>query len=795
MLIDVEALPLRKKLMLSSLMVTGLAILIGLAVSIIEDVRQAESSAKKELVMISEVIATNSTSALLFNDAQAAKKTLSVLSENELIIEATIQNHDKQLFAQYRRKEGQTTAFFDALQHQTDIVNNGQILGVLVVNANLKPLWNTLFLQWLIKFAALTLLFAISYLILRKAIRNVLEPIQRLLAAVHDIKFSRDYELRVEQTSTDELGQLTMEFNSMLAIIEKREQQLQQSNEALAQVQEPIVIRDADLKCQYINPAFTKLFGYTQPDLINKNFLLTTEQSASNDEQEISAYHIARDKGVFRGETYRKTKSGKILPVQRYISPVKDKQGEVKGYVTVLSDISEKKHAENLIWRQANFDSLTGLPNRLMFNHRLKQEIAKMNRANRPLALMFLDLDHFKEINDTLGHDIGDELLKEAAKRIMSCVRETDEVGFSENIARLGGDEFTIMLTEVIDQESTEMIAQRVLNKLSQPFQLNNELVHISASIGIVIAQPHEQLDTETLVKYADIAMYDAKQKGRNCYSHFSQTMLIAAQKRRRLINDIYQALQHQEFQLVYQPIIDLETNAVIKAEALIRWYHPTEGLVNPVDFISVAEDAGIIVEIGDWVFREAVKQSNIWREKIHPDFQVSVNKSPVQINIAEGDRLNWLSYMAENNLPAKSVAIEITEGLFLNNNAVVSDKLLAYRDAGVEISLDDFGTGYSSLSYLQKFDIDYIKIDQSFVQNLTTSRDNLVLCEAMIVMAHKLGIKVIAEGIETTEQLEILQDAGCDYGQGYVFSKPLSTKAFELKYTENAEQLDLLSA
>lgn len=795
MLIDVEALPLRKKLMLSSLMVTGLAILIGLAVSIIEDVRQAESSAKKELVMISEVIATNSTSALLFNDAQAAKKTLSVLSENELIIEATIQNHDKQLFAQYRRKEGQTTAFFDALQHQTDIVNNGQILGVLVINANLKPLWNTLFLQWLIKFAALTLLFAISYLILRKAIRNVLEPIQRLLAAVHDIKFSRDYALRVEQTSTDELGQLTMEFNSMLAIIEKREQQLQQSNEALAQVQEPIVIRDADLKCQYINPAFTKLFGYTQPDLINKNFLLTTEQSASNDEQEISAYHIARDKGVFRGETYRKTKSGKILPVQRYISPVKDKQGEVKGYVTVLSDISEKKHAENLIWRQANFDSLTGLPNRLMFNHRLKQEIAKMNRANRPLALMFLDLDHFKEINDTLGHDMGDELLKEAAKRIMSCVRETDEVGFSENIARLGGDEFTIMLTEVIDQESTEMIAQRVLNKLSQPFQLNNELVHISASIGIVIAQPHEQLDTETLVKYADIAMYDAKQKGRNCYSHFSQTMLIAAQKRRRLINDIYQALQHQEFQLVYQPIIDLETNAVIKAEALIRWYHPTEGLVNPVDFISVAEDAGIIVEIGDWVFREAVKQSNIWREKIHPDFQVSVNKSPVQINIAEGDRLNWLSYMAENNLPAKSVAIEITEGLFLNNNAVVSDKLLAYRDAGVEISLDDFGTGYSSLSYLQKFDIDYIKIDQSFVQNLTTSRDNLVLCEAMIVMAHKLGIKVIAEGIETSEQLEVLQDAGCDFGQGYVFSKPLSTKAFELKYTENAEQLDLLSA
>ena len=792
---EIEAFPLRKKLMFSSLLVTGLVIFVGMAISIIEDVRKLEQSVEKEISMTSDMLASNTASAILFDDTTAAHNTLTSLRANPLIVKAQIKTPDDAVFAEYKKAELADTALQHTEMHQTAIMNNGQNLGQLSIYIDIKPLWDKLILQWFVKLLAWGVLFAISNFILRNITRLVLEPINRLLTAIRDINDSRNYALRVEHSSADELGELTQEFNNMLAKIEQRDQQLQQSNEALAQVQEPVIIRDVDLRCQYINRAFTKLFGYTMDDLRNKSFLLEADGVDDARQKDLKAYSIARSEGVYRGEAYRKTKSGSVIPVQRYISPVKDSHDEIKGYVTVLSDISEKKHAEDIIWRQANFDTLTGLPNRLMFNHRLKQEMAKMNRSNRPLALMFLDLDHFKEINDTLGHDMGDELLKEAARRIMSCVRDTDEVGFSENIARLGGDEFTIMLTNVEDEDSTDIIAQRVLNKLSQPFQLNKELVHISASIGIVIGQPHEQLDTETLIKYADIAMYDAKQKGRNCYSHFSQTMLIAAQKRRRLINDIHKALLNHEFQLVYQPIIDLETQAVIKAEALIRWYHPTEGLVNPSDFISVAEDAGIIIEIGDWVFKEALRQSNVWRDRLHPDFQVSINKSPVQINMTDGDRLNWLGYMADNDLPAKSIAIEITEGLFLNNNAVVSDKLLAYRDAGVEISLDDFGTGYSSLSYLQKFDIDYIKIDKSFVQNLSHSRDNLVLCEAMIVMAHKLGIKVIAEGIETQEQLEILQDAGCDYGQGYILSKPLSPKAFELKYGDNAEQMDLLSA
>lgn len=803
MLTGLENKSVRKKLIFTSMLVTGLAIFIGLIISIVEDVRYTRQNTQEQLTILADMVAVNSASALIFNDKKVATETLHLLHVNKLILSASILDQDGKPFADYKNDGIKQTAWvtkYASLVHltiQRPIKIEEQQLGTLLVVADLTDIWNALFTQWFVKFVVLCAIFLISYLAIRSTSAYVVGPIQRLADAIQEIINSGDYSLRVEKTTTDELGELTEEFNLMLSQIEDRDNQLQQSNEALAQVQEPIMLRDADLRCQYVNPAFIATFGYTLEELKGKTFSLNVDRIEGSQLSQEEIYNIAKNEGVYRGETLRQTKSGDVLPVQRHISPVRDKVGKVKGYVTVLTDISEKKRAEEIIWRQANFDTLTGLPNRFMFMHRLKQDMSKINRLKLPLALMFLDLDHFKEINDTLGHDMGDQLLKEAAARILSCLRGTDTVGYMdsmENVARLGGDEFTIILSELKEPNNAEIVAKRVLDKLSQPFQLDDEVVYISASIGIVETYPNESIDAETLIKYADIAMYESKQHGRNRYSMFSQSMLHEAQKRRHLINDIYNALKNNEFQVVYQPIVDIQTNEVVKAEALIRWHHPIEGLVNPNDFISVAEDAGLIVEIGDWVFKQAAQQVAIWRKTIHKDFQISVNKSPVQLNAMDDTGLNWFDYLAELGLPGKSIVVEITEGVFLNKSALVTDKLLAFRDAGIEVSLDDFGTGYSSLSYLLKFDIDYIKIDQSFVQNLTINSEDMVLCEAMIMMAHKLGIKVVAEGVETQEQLDILTAGGCDYGQGFLLARPLSTKAFE-RMCQNRQTEDLFIA
>ncbi len=443
-------------------------------------------------------------------------------------------------------------------------------------------------------------------------------------------------------------------------------------------------------------------------------------------------------------------------------------------FIGVARDITEKKKSEELIWQQANFDSLTGLANRHMFQYRLEQEIKKAHRAGLPLALMVLDLDRFKEVNDTLGHDMGDRLLKEAAQRLSSCVREADSV------ARLGGDEFTVILGELNDVDCAERIALSILQKLAEPFKLGDQVVYLSTSIGITF-YPQDATGFDELLKSADQAMYAAKHQGRNRCSYYAPSMQEAIQTRMRLTNDLRSALTALtgSFRLFYQPIVELATGAIHKAEALIRWQHPTRGLIDPAEFIPIAEETEMILEIGDWVFRDAARQVARWRISHHAAFQISINVSPVQIHNMVNAR-NWPDYLQKLSLPGQSIVVEITEGLLLDASAAVTEKLQAFHKAGMEVSLDDFGTGYSSLSYLKKFNIDNIKIDQSFVCNLAPDSDDLVLCEAMIAMAHKLGMKVIAEGVETSEQRDLLADAGCDYGQGYLFSRPVPAEDFE---------------
>lgn len=544
---------------------------------------------------------------------------------------------------------------------------------------------------------------------------------------------------------------------------------------------ESLTVTDHNKKIIAVNPAFTATKGYTAEEAIGQSIdILKSDRHEDNFMHQV--YNTLHKTGSWEGEFWTTSKDGTSHFEWVRINTIYDDHGNILNFVILASDITKRKESEDLIWKQANFDGLTGLPNRILFQDRFKEAIKKTKRAKLPLALLFIDLDEFKEVNDSMGHHVGDILLKEAAKRLTSCVRESDTVAHYESIARVGGDEFTIILSELKDVTSVERIAQNILDKIAKPYQLGNDIAYISASIGITL-YPDDSDDMKILMTNADQAMYAAKSAGKNRFSYFTKSMQVNVQKRVQLTKDLHDAIAKQQFHLVYQPIVNLRTNKIHKAEALIRWQHPKKGLISPADFIPIAERSGMINEIGNWVFLEALKQSQIWRESINPTFQISINKSPVQFqNVSNNERqtLSWPAHLQQHGIAGDCIAVEITEGLLLDSNTHVYKHLLDFRDAGIQVSLDDFGTGYSSLSYLKKFDIDYIKIDQSFVQNLERDSDNMVLCQAIIVMAHKLKLKVIAEGIETEEQLALLKFAGCDFGQGYFLSKPLSAEDFE---------------
>lgn len=535
---------------------------------------------------------------------------------------------------------------------------------------------------------------------------------------------------------------------------------------------EGMMVTDVDGTIFSINPAFTALTGYSPEEAIGKNPKIL--KSGRHDLAFYQGLWGALDSfGRWEGEIWNRRKSGEIFVEWLTINTIFNADGLPHRRVALFFDITQKKASEELIWQQANFDPLTELPNRSMFHDRLEQEMKKARRNNSALALMFLDLDEFKAVNDTLGHDMGDVLLKEAARRLRDCVRETDTV------ARLGGDEFTVILTDLDERLSVELVATSILQKLVEPFQLGDKLAHVSASIGITF-YPEDASSLEELLKNADQAMYAAKDQGRNCYHYFTPAMQAAVQERMRIANDLRIALADNQFQLHYQPIVDLATGDICKAEALIRWLHPEYGLISPGAFIPIAEEIGVIVDIGDWVFKTAASQVAHWRASYCAEFQVSINKSPLQFSVRDSSQDFWVDYLHDLGLPGESIVVEITEGLLLDASNATKNKLLVFRDAGIQVAIDDFGTGYSSLTYLQKLDIDYVKIDQAFVCDLMPGSKNMALCKAIIVMAHELGLKVIAEGIETKEQHDLLVAAKCDYGQGYFYSRPAEVEEFE---------------
>lgn len=520
------------------------------------------------------------------------------------------------------------------------------------------------------------------------------------------------------------------------------------------------------------NQRFCKNLGYSLEELQE----MTVKDIELNLEDSFSwAKYVksVKEKGnkIIEGTHCRK--DGTQIPVEISVSYVKLNDSDYM--LAIVRDISDRRKKDEMIWFQANYDALTRLPNRYMFRDRLDQEMKKAKRANKKVAVFCIDIDNFKDVNDSFGHDHGDKLLIEMAHRLQACIRGSDTV------ARLGGDEFAIIISDISDVEYIDRIAGKVVETLAEPVNLDMKKVFVSASTGIVI-YPDDGKTTDDLLKDADHAMYEVKRSGRNGYRYFTPKMHEEAVKRIDLINDLHKALDEHQFEMVYQPIFDVNSLAIKKAEALVRWHHPEKGLINPDDFIPAAEESGLIIDIGCWVFNSVTQQMKQWKELYGTDIQININMSPIQFNDKDDKILySWLASLKRYNLAGENFTIEITENAMMKTQGEegIDEKIQLLRNNGVRIALDDFGTGCSSLAHLKKLEIDFIKIDRSFVTRLQKGSDNMALCEAIITMASKLNLEVVAEGVETEEEYQLLKSIGCRYGQGYLFARPLKVDTF----------------
>jgi diguanylate cyclase (GGDEF)-like protein/PAS domain S-box-containing protein len=521
------------------------------------------------------------------------------------------------------------------------------------------------------------------------------------------------------------------------------------------------------------NRAGWEVVGYSRDELLQLGpFDLAAEHSRKAMTHEIELL-LNAPSGNAVIETVHHRKNGTSFPVEISLQTLSTQSGDGQNahlLVALARDITEHKQNEAELNRLAYYDILTGLPNRLLFNDRLHQAAVDAKRRGRFVALILLDIDRFKVVNDTMGHVAGDLLLQEMANRLKNSVREGD------TIARLGGDEFALVFADIAEVQDVAQLAQNLLSRLSVPMEIDGREVFSSASIGITL-YPADTDDVDTLVKFADSAMYHAKEQGRNNYQFYSQEMTVNAQERLRMESNLRRALERDELFLHYQPQIDIGTGRILGVEALLRWRDSNGNFIEPVQFIPLAEDTGLIVPIGEWVLQHACTQLKAWHTAGFPHLTMAVNVASRQFKDVHFG--HTVRHTIENlNIPAHTLELEITESVLMENSELITRMLNDLKESGVSLAIDDFGTGYSSLSYLKRFPIDRVKIDQSFVRDLSIDTDDVAIVKAIIAMAKTLRLRVIAEGVETDEQLELLRNEGCHEYQGYLFARPMDIEA-----------------
>ena len=545
--------------------------------------------------------------------------------------------------------------------------------------------------------------------------------------------------------------------------------------------QEAIILTDAEQRIVTTNGAFLAMTGYSAEEVVGlRPGVLRSGRHTREFYEEM--WGELEASGRWQGEVWNRRRDGEVFPVWLRISVHRDESGRVCNYVGVSTDISERLASQESIRRLAFYDSLTGLPNRRLLHDRLGQLIAAADREQTQVALLFIDLDHFKKVNDTLGHSVGDRLLVELAQRLQGCVRRMDTV------ARLGGDEFVVLLADTTHEGAGE-VARKVLDVLAQPCRLGEHELGVTPSLGISL-YPQDGRDGEALLKHADAAMYRAKDKGRNAFEFYASDMNRDALENFLLENDLRQAIKLRQFVLHYQPKLCLESGAIVGAEALIRWQHPRLGLLAPGRFIPLAENCGLIESIGDWVLQEACRQNRAWLDSGLPAVRVAVNISSVQFRSGRLDR-HIRGILDATGLAPENLELELTEGVVMSEAAGAVEALERLSTMGIQIAIDDFGTGYSSLSYLKRFPIDRLKIDKSFVRDIAHDSDDRAIAKAVIRLGHSLKMRVVAEGVEAPEQLEALRLHGCDEIQGFHFSRPLPPLDFASLLWQQREQME----
>ncbi len=617
--------------------------------------------------------------------------------------------------------------------------------------------------------------------------RNLAQPIRLLTQVTSKISEQGKLSERVHWQSSDELGELAYSFNQMLDQLDGSQVALldarHEVEDIIGSMADSLMVVSPDASIVKVNEATIRQLGYSEQELIGMSIdnLIAEEEALF---KALLVTDMTKQGVISNIETTLLTREKRKIPVVISGAEMLDSHGKKRGTVFVAKDITERKRAEEHLNHLANHDALTGLPNRMLFLDRLSQAMTRLPWNDRLLAVFFLDLDRFKMINDTLGHDVGDLLLKGVAERLGNCVRDGD------TIARLGGDEFVIMLGDVGKKSDVAQVAKKIIEGLSTPFNLAGEEFVATSSVGISL-YPHDGKDPHALLKNADTAMYRAKEDGRNNFKFYSSDMNEKAVESLQMEASIRRGLERNEFILYYQPQVSLQSGEIIGVEALIRWMHPEEGLIAPFKFLPIAEETGLIVPMGEQVLYQACRQAVLWHQAGW-SLKVSVNIAARQFKHVNLPKL-VSKVLTETGLPAELLDLELTEGILMDQVDQAVETLESLKLIGVFLSLDDFGTGYSSLSYLKKFALDALKIDRSFVMDIPNDNDDMAITRAVVEMGRSLGLDVIAEGVENEEQLCFLKSIGCQSMQGFYFSKPVPADEIE-RMLEDSKAIDMSS-
>jgi diguanylate cyclase (GGDEF)-like protein/PAS domain S-box-containing protein len=766
----------------------------------------------RDLEVLTDVLARNSTAAITFRDADAARDVLQALRAEPSITAACVYTEDGEPFAKYVRQgedsgfvpppaQAQATRFErDRLVRFRRIVLSGETVGTIYIESNLQRLDSRFREGRLVFLAALLVTMSLAFFLASRFQRPISRPLVNLVQTAKAVSIAADYSVRANLQNRDEFGLLVSAFNEMLDQIEKRDRELRQYREHL---EEQVTARTAELsqaeekyraifedavvgifqitpegRPLSINRALAQMYGYDSPEQFLAGVPNTVDQLFVNRERMKELKRRLDAEGVVRSaelEAYDKDRTKKWVLVN--LRAVRDADGNILLYEGTVEDITDRKVAEERVQFLAYYDALTGLHNRTFLRQVLAKALASTRRQDQKIAVLFLDLDRFKIINDSLGHSFGDLLLQQVAERLKRYVREEDMV------ARVGGDEFLIVLAALESVTEATIAADRILNGIAAEFLIEEQRLNVTCSIGVSIF-PEHGMDGETLIKNADAAMYCAKEKGRNTFQFFTEDMNIQVVERLTLENSLRLALERKELFLVYQPQMEIASGMIVGVEALLRWQQPERGLVPPDKFIRVAESSGLIMPIGEWVLREACSQVREWQDAGLLVVPVAVNVSAVQFR--QGDFLTLIkNVLSETGLSPEYLELELTESTLLSNVNVIFPMLEELRTMGLKLAIDDFGTGYSSLSYLRQFPVSKLKIDRSFVQDVVLNSDDAAITAAIISMAKGLNLKVIAEGVETGAQMAFLRAHQCDQIQGYYFSRPLTADKVAEKLAE----------